>query len=70
MVEPRPFNIESFERIGMIDPFSNEQANLIRCHTLTSGTKSKKINDINDLVYHNCRYVKGESPKCIWIPSA
>ena len=65
MVEPRPFNIESFERIGMPDPFPDEPMNLCHGHQ----TKEKKITDAKDLVYHNCRYVEGESPKCIWIPS-
>ena len=55
----KSFNIWSFEEIGMFDPFPEEPM-----ETNFSVPQSEE-----DLVYRIDRYIDGESPKCIYVPS-
>ena len=52
------YHIFSFEEIGMFDPFPNEHMD-VNFYVPTAE---------NDLVYRGTRYVKGNSPNCIYFP--
>lgn len=55
---PKPWNIISFIQIGMCDPFPTEPH-----------IKYLPIEKASDLAYMPARYVKENSPPCIYIPS-
>ena len=53
------YNIYSFDQIGMIDPYPDEQMDTNFAVPLTD----------EDLVYRGSRYVKGNSPNVLYFPS-
>lgn len=54
------FNIFSFDQIGMIDPYPEEQLDTNFAIPITD----------EDLVYRGSRYVEGNSPNVLYFPSS
>ena len=54
-----PFQISSFEQLGICDPFSEEKRDCVLHNPMK----------YTDLAYDAKRYQEGESPKCIYFPS-
>jgi hypothetical protein len=59
-VENQPYNINSFQQVGMAEPFPDDDFG-------KSDFIIPKVKE--DLVYDESRFKKGESPKCIYVPS-
>ena len=57
--------MNSFLQMGFEDPFPNEDLTIIGSYD----DDSYKIpTHAGDLVYSECRYIKGNSPLCVYIP--